>query len=86
MENQPLEPIIAGEVVTRDLTDYFKYVKKIGKGSYGSVKLYESKIDKQKYVIKEIDTYKKSEKVKELIKQEVDLLMQLKQFKHPNIM
>ncbi len=43
--------------MTRPLTDYFIYVKKIGKGSYGSVKLYESKIDNKKYVIKEIDTF-----------------------------
>ena len=27
------------------MTDYYTKVKKIGKGSYGSVKLFESKID-----------------------------------------
>jgi serine/threonine protein kinase len=68
------------------LTDYYTYVKFIGSGSYGSVDLFISKIDNKQYVIKKINTSNFGQKVKELVKQEAILLMQLKQFKHPNIM
>ena len=68
------------------MTDYYTKVKKIGKGSYGSVKLFESKIDFKKYAIKKIKTFKMKPKERELVKQEVNLLIALKQFKHPNIM
>ncbi len=68
------------------MTDYYTYVKFIGSGSYGSVDLFISKIDNKQYVIKKINTSNFGQKVKELVKQEAILLMQLKQFKHPNIM
>ncbi len=57
MGNQPLEPIKEGALMKRPLSDYFTKVKKIGKGSYGSVKLFESKIDFKKYAIKKIKTF-----------------------------
>jgi len=46
----------------------------------------ESKIDQKQYVIKKIMTSSLTEKEKLLVKQEADLLMNLKRFKHPNLM
>ncbi len=68
------------------MTDYYAYVKFIGSGSYGSVDLFISKIDNKQYVIKKIITSNMTSEEEEYVKQEANLLMQLKQFKHPNIM
>ncbi len=86
MENKPLEPLKENQLLTEPLTDYYTYVKFIGSGSYGSVDLFISKIDNKQYVIKKIMTSDMTSKEEELVKQEAILLMQLKKFKHPNIM
>ena len=68
------------------MTDYYTHVKFLGNGSYGFVDLYISKVDNKQYVIKKIITSDMASEEEEYIKQEANLLMKLKQFKHPNIM
>ena len=86
MESQPLEPLKVNQLLTEHLTDYYTYVKFLGNGSYGFVDLYISKVDNKQYVIKKIITSDMTSEEEEYVKQEANLLMKLKQFKHPNIM
>ncbi|KAL6750076.1 kinase-like domain-containing protein [Haematococcus lacustris] len=66
------------------MAGYDKYIrgKVLGKGSFGSAVLVESKVDGKKYVIKEIDISRMPKAERESAEQEAKLLMALN---HPNI-
>ncbi len=56
MGNQPLKPIKDGQLLLRPMTDYYTYVKFLGRGRNGSVDLFKSKINNKEYAIKIIPT------------------------------